>query len=117
MNFSRRICIEEPDQRIPEAGDVGEEHRLLVAAELRPGHLLDQLLQRADAAGKRDERVRALEHQHFALMHVVGDDELGQVAIGRSRLCRKRGMMPVTVPPASSTARATVPISPTEPPP
>ena len=74
MKFSRRIASSSADQRIPEAVDIGEEHRLLVAAELRPGHLLDQLFQRADAAGERDERVGALEHQHFSLVHVLGDD-------------------------------------------
>ncbi len=71
--------VEEPHERIPEAGDIGEKHRLLVAPELRPGHLLDQLLQRADAAGQRDEGVCLLEHQHLSLMHVFGDDELGQL--------------------------------------
>ena len=36
--------------------------------------LLDQFLQRADAAGQRDERVGALEHQPLALVHVGRDD-------------------------------------------
>ena len=58
--------VEEADERIPEAGDVGEEHGLLVAAELRPRHLLDQFLQRADAARKCHEGVRSLEHQHLS---------------------------------------------------
>ena len=44
---------------------------LRVAAELLPGHLLDQFLQRADAAGQRDEGVGALEHQPLALVHVA----------------------------------------------
>ncbi len=39
-----------------------------------PGELFDQLFQRADAAGQGDEGVRPLEHQPFALVHVVGDD-------------------------------------------
>ena len=47
-----------------------------MAAELRPGELLDQLLQRADAARQRHESVGELEHQPFALMHVAGDDQL-----------------------------------------
>ena len=65
--LARASASRSADQRVPEAGDVGEQHRLLVAAELRPGHLLDQLFQRADAAGKRHEGVRALEHQHLSL--------------------------------------------------
>ena len=51
--------------------DVGDQDRLLVPAELRPGHLLDQFLQRADAAGQRDEGVGALEHHPLALVHVA----------------------------------------------
>ena len=62
--------------------DVGEQDRLLVAAELRPGHLLDQLFQRADAAGQRDEGVGALEHDALALVHVARDDQLLRVAAG-----------------------------------
>jgi hypothetical protein len=46
-----------------------------VAAELRPGHLLDQFFQRADAARQRHERVGALEHQALALVHVARDDD------------------------------------------
>ena len=48
-------------------------------AELRPGHLLDQLFQRADAAGQRDERVRQLEHLLFAFVQVARDDQLAAV--------------------------------------
>ena len=44
--------------------------------ELRPGHHLDDLLERADAAGERDEGVGALEHDALPLMHVGGDDQL-----------------------------------------
>ena len=65
---------EQRDQRFPEAVDVGEQHRLGVPAELLPGHLLDQFLQRADAAGQGDERVGAFEHQPLALVHVGRDD-------------------------------------------
>ncbi len=43
--------IEEDTQRIPEAADIGDDHGLRMAAELRPGQLLDKFLQRADAAG------------------------------------------------------------------
>ncbi len=47
-----------------------------MAAELHPGHLLDDLLQRADAARQRDEGVGQLEHLAFALVHVARDDQL-----------------------------------------
>ena len=67
---------EQRQQRPPEAVDVGEKHGLAVALQLRPGELLDQFLERADAAGQCDERVGALEHQLLALMHAVDDDEL-----------------------------------------
>ena len=63
-------------QRIPIAVDIGEQDRLLVAAELRPGELLDDLFERADAARQRDEGVGALEHGALALVHVAGDDQL-----------------------------------------
>ena len=51
-------------------------------AELRPGQLLDQLLQRADAAWQRHEGVRALEHDALSLMHVARDDQLLRVGKG-----------------------------------
>ena len=51
-------------------------------AELLPGHLLDQFLQRADTAGQRHEGVRAFEHQPLALVHVVGDDQFRHPAQG-----------------------------------
>ena len=38
--------------------------------------MLDQLLQRADAARQRHEGVGPLEHQPLALVHVGGDDHL-----------------------------------------
>jgi len=46
-----------------------------MAAELRPGHLLNQFLERTQAAGQSHERVGALEHRALALMHVAGDDQ------------------------------------------
>ena len=48
---------------------------LAMPLELNPGELLDELLQRADPAGQRDERVGAVEHDLLALMHVVDHDE------------------------------------------
>ena len=76
MNSQLLHVIEQRAERLPEILDIGEQHRLPVAAELHPGHLLDDLLQRADAAGQRDEGVRHLEHLAFALVHVAGDDQV-----------------------------------------
>lgn len=42
---------------IPEAIDIGEHHRLGVAAKLGPGHDLDDLLQGSDAAGQGHESI------------------------------------------------------------
>ncbi len=65
--------------RIPEAVDVGEDHRFFVPAELRPGHDLDDLLKRPDPTRQGDEGVGAFEHGVLALMHVTGDDQLVQL--------------------------------------
>ena len=67
---------EQRQQRLPEAVDIGQQDRLAVPSELLPGELLDQFLQRADPAGQGDERIRSLEHQSLALMHVARDDHL-----------------------------------------
>lgn len=42
-------------------------------------HDLDDLLQRTDAAGQRDEGIGALEHGVFARMHVRGYNEFVQL--------------------------------------
>ena len=68
--------LEQLTERLPEIGDVEDQDRFLVPAELRPGQLLDQLFKRADTARKRDEGIRALEHHALALVHVGRDDAL-----------------------------------------
>jgi hypothetical protein len=45
-------------QRVIEAVDVQQAERLGVQAELRPRPDLEELLQRAEASGEREERVR-----------------------------------------------------------
>ncbi len=57
-NSSVAHVLDQRQQRVPVAVDVGDQDRLLVAAELRPGELLDQLFERADAARQRDEARR-----------------------------------------------------------
>ena len=68
--------IEQHQQRVPEPIDIGEHDRLLMLLELRPGELLDELLERAEAARQRHESIGAHEHQVLSLMHVVDHDEL-----------------------------------------
>ena len=46
-----------------------------MAIELRPGHLLDQFLERADPAGQSDEGVGAIKHRLLAVVHVADDDQ------------------------------------------
>src|SRR5262249_7029146 len=66
---------EQRQQRVPEAADIGEYDRLLMLLELRPGELLDELLQCAETARQRYEGVRLHEHQMFPLMHVVDHNQ------------------------------------------
>src|SRR5262249_33822299 len=70
------LLLKQHAERLPEVGDVEDQDRFLVPAELRPGELLDQLLERPDTARKRDEGVGTLEHHPFALVHVGRDDPL-----------------------------------------
>ena len=72
--------VEQVDQRVPEILDVGEHDRFAVLVELGPGGHLHRFLERADAAGQRDERVRLLEHQHLAFVHVGRDHGVLDIA-------------------------------------
>ena len=112
--------VDQRQHRIPETLDIGEDDRLAVMAELRPGHDLDDLLDRADAARQRHKGVGFLEHRVFALVHVVGDDEFvepvkrgfggflvdeearndaGDLAAGPERASATAPMMPLVPPP------------------
>ena len=66
---------EQRQQRVPEAVDIGKHDRLLMLLELRPGELLDELLQCAETARQRHEGVRLHEHQMLPLMHVVDHNQ------------------------------------------
>src|SRR5919201_5025527 len=46
----RAHVIEQGEQRSPESSDIRDHDRLAVTAELRPGDLLDEFLERPDAA-------------------------------------------------------------------
>jgi len=78
----RAHVVEEFEHRVPEAVDVGEDDRLAMVAELRPGHDLDDLLDRSDAARQRHKGVRFLEHPVFPLVHVLRHDELVEAVEG-----------------------------------
>jgi aryl-alcohol dehydrogenase-like predicted oxidoreductase len=73
--------VEEAGERVVVAADVEQPARLVVDAELAPRVDLDQLLERADAARQRHERVRQLRHLGLALVHRADDLELGQVGM------------------------------------
>ena len=51
-------------------------------AELLPREQLEQLVERAGAAGERDHGVGELGHQRLALVHGLDDVQLGQAGVG-----------------------------------
>src|SRR6185503_13938843 len=55
---------------------VEHHHRLVMHAEVARSPGFEELLEGADAAGQRDERVGAVLHDLLALAHRVGNDEL-----------------------------------------
>ena len=115
--FHGAHVLDQGQERSPIAGDIGDQDRLLVAAELSPGDLLDQFFERAKPARQGDEGVGA--SNIVRLRSCISRVTISSCASrrGRSRLVRNSGMMPVTSPPCSSTDSASAPIRPTEPPP
>jgi hypothetical protein len=77
----RDDAVEHREQRIPEAVHVVDRDRLRVDAELLPCPGLEELLERARAAGQHHERVAQLGHPHLALVHVRDDLEARQVVV------------------------------------
>ena len=61
---------------------VQQRARLSVQAELGPGVDLEQLLERAEPAGKSDEGVRQLRHQRLALVHRAHDAHVRDLRVG-----------------------------------
>ena len=62
-------------------------------------HRLEGLLERADAAGQRDETVGELRHQRLALVHRLDHVERAEVAVARPLLRgAQRGSTPITSP-------------------
>ena len=71
--------IEQFHQWIPEPLQIGQNDRMGVAFELRPGHHFHRFFQRADAPRQRDKSVRHLEHPLLSFMHGLGDDQLADL--------------------------------------
>lgn len=65
--------VNERDQRVVVALDVEEADGAGVETELGPGEDLEEFVERADAAGERDEAASDVGHHLFALMHGVDD--------------------------------------------
>ena len=70
------------DQAVVVAVDVEQTHWLVLDTDLIPRGGFGQFVERADAAGQRDERVGAVVHERFALVHPVGLDQLGVATMG-----------------------------------
>jgi hypothetical protein len=65
--------VEDGEQGVVVAGDVEETAGFSVLAELRPGKNLEELFERAGAAGERDEPFGELGHRGLALVHRADD--------------------------------------------
>src|SRR5947209_7295441 len=74
-------AIEELHERSVVAGGVEEAARLGVHAELCPRPDLEDLFERAEAAGERDETVGEIGHRRLALVHRLDDAHLRQVRV------------------------------------
>lgn len=74
--------IEEVEQAVVEAVGVEEKDGFLMQAERVPGEDLEELLEGAEASGKRDEGVSVLADEGLAGVHGVGDVQLGDAAVG-----------------------------------
>ena len=61
---------------------VEHDHRLVMHTQIARCPGFEELLEGADAAGQRDERVGAVLHDLLALAHGVGDDELVGFGVG-----------------------------------
>ena len=109
--------VEVGHQRRVETGDVEQAERLGVQPELRPGRDLDELLERPEAAGQRDETVGEVGHHRLALVHRPDHAQLGDLRVTDLARDGASGMIPITVPPAFMAVSATTFISPTLPPP
>ena len=106
--------VEERGEPVVVAGGVEHAERLVVEAELAPGVDLDQLLERADPAGERDERVaRARPSAPCARASCRRRAARSGPVWAISRSTSACGITPTTSPPAASARRRAAPIRPT----
>ena len=75
--------VEPREQSIPVAVRAEQADRLGVQVELRPGHHLGQLLQRAEPTGQGDEPVRQVGHHRLAGMERLDDPQVGDAPVGQ----------------------------------
>ena len=109
--------IEELEQSIEVAVHVQQTVGLPVQPELSPRPDLEELLEAPEAARQQHERVGEIRHQLLPLVHGVDAAQVGQSGVGdlaRDEMLRDH---PDHAPAPPSAASATIPISPTLPPP
>src|SRR5436190_23914311 len=75
------LVIEKRQQRVEEAVDIQQPDGFLVMTELRPRPNLEQLLERPGSAWKRKERIGAIGHHRFALVHRAHLMQFGQTGM------------------------------------
>ncbi len=78
-----RGVVEVSDERTEEPADVERTDRLAMEPELRPRQDLGQLLERAETARQRQERVGQLGHDGLPLVERRDDPELRDAAMGQ----------------------------------
>ncbi|MNV31532.1 hypothetical protein D3C71_1228440 [compost metagenome] len=83
--------VHELHQRVVVSGDVQQAAGLLVHVQLRPGPDFEELLQRAGAAGQRDESVGLFNHHGLALVHILHQMQFGQAAVRLFLLLQQLG--------------------------
>ncbi len=75
-------ALEQDRERPPEIVAGAQDHGLRLQAEIVQGEHFDQLVERSDSAGKRDEEIGRLGHSLFALGERVHDLQRADVVRG-----------------------------------
>ncbi len=87
----RDHAVDRADQRCRRSRDVANVDRLVVQAQLPPADDLDRFIQRADAAGQRDEGICRLGHAALAVVQAVDDGKLGDALMRHIQFREKVG--------------------------
>ena len=103
--------------RVEVAARVHEHDRVEVEAEALQRQGLEQLVERAAAAGQRHDPLAALQHQVLALPHVVDQQQLRQPPVTPLELDHEAGQHAHDGPPRARAPSASAPIEPPPPPP